>query len=761
MAETPSDLFGDLHIQLRRDMTGGNLIVDRDCTIKGNLTVEGEGGGGGGGETDWSKMPTATTEKVGGIVVGNGFTVVVKGGVTPGKVVGQLDVDFAVPTVLPSQAAPGRYDETDDAHAATPKAAYSIAYWTAIQLINTKIKTVIDTEEPLGNEDIPNTGAVVDYVEEALEGSFEELGTAAGYDVGNAAGTIPVLDGAGKLSISMMPERVIGGEYLGEVADQAAMIAKSNATVGDFVKRTDTGTYWMLGINSDGAYATAANWFEYAGAVASVNGTTGQVTQAQLGLETTLTTTSDVKFPSSKAVATYVESQLDDFTVDVDEVSIDYDGNGKLEVKDTFVIQVFDNIGGLKETSARETYLKQAATGITAWNNGTSYAIGDKVLNRGEIYRATAANQSKEPYAYSQGVTAVWEKYTIQGMIEDAGGGYEIDNITIVLNENDEMEVDEANLAADLTTNHGVASKDFVTAADKGKLNTTALMNAPAFVATNTYAVDDVVSHNGNLYKCILSYTSSYGPDAAPDGANGSTYWAQVRYSDLSGGSASLLPGFEWSSTKQYYAGEIVTYSGKIWLCKEWVGPGVVPDGSNKWEETSVFAVIFGGGLSCFDSTKTYNVGDVFHYRGNLYRVSVAGTISNPTATDNAQRINLPIGSIVGGNGEQVYENLQYVYYTFGEPTYFSKYTEAKQINFTTGTGRNQWTKIEKATLYAYLPEALSSPLTFQGSSYIKWDGGSAPTIQSAGLHEIRMVRMQNLGFSGGAWTLGYYKKWF
>ena len=598
MAETPSDLFGDLHIQLRRDMTGGNLIVDRDCTIKGNLTVEGEGGGGGGGgETDWSKMPTATTEKVGGIVVGNGLTVVVQGGVTPGKVVGQLDIDFAVPTVLPSQAVPGQYDYTDDAHAATPKAAYSIAYWTATQLINTKIKTVIDTEEPLGNEDIPNTGAVVDYVEEALEGSFEELGTAAGYDVGNAAGTIPVLDGAGKLSISMMPERVIGGEYLGEVADQAAMIAKSTATVGDFVKRTDTGTYWMLGINSDGAYATAANWFEYAGAVASVNGATGQVTQAQLGLETTLTTGSDVKFPSSKAVADYVAERISNLglstnyaaknhihtsanisdsisvgnnitssatgltqgkavyeyvasqisslnlantyaplthyhnasainegtlaserlpnatasakgaviigaglsvssgtvtlsaastsslggviigsglsvssgtvsiaaatssalggvkvgtgngltfnsnkieitlangtsagtvkqgngvtissgtiSAKVDGVSVILDGSGQIGVDDNYVIQVFDNIGGLKETTARESYLKQAVTGITAWNNGTSYAIGDKVLNRGEIYRATAANQSKEPYAYYVGVTAVWEKITL------------------------------------------------------------------------------------------------------------------------------------------------------------------------------------------------------------------------------------------------------------------------------------------------------------------------------------------------------------
>ena len=148
------------------------------------------------------------------------------------------------------------------------------------------------------------------YVADAI--SALSLGTAATKDVASNTGTntdsgkVPVLDGAGKLSINVMPARVIGGEYLGEVSNQAEMIAKSNATVGDFVKRTDKGTYWMLGVDGAEAYKTAANWFEYAGAVASVNGAVGTVTQANLGLETTLTATSDTNFPSSKAVATYV-----------------------------------------------------------------------------------------------------------------------------------------------------------------------------------------------------------------------------------------------------------------------------------------------------------------------------------------------------------------------------------------------------------------------------------------------------------------------
>ena len=135
--------------------------------------------------------------------------------------------------------------------------------------------------------------------------------------IGTTEGKAPALDSAGKLSMSVMPARVIGGEYLGEVSNQAGMIAKSGATVGDFVKRTDKGTYWMLGVDGDNAYATAANWFEYAGAVASVNGQVGTVSLsasdvsaiASSALVTTVASTStDAKVPSALAVYTFVNT---------------------------------------------------------------------------------------------------------------------------------------------------------------------------------------------------------------------------------------------------------------------------------------------------------------------------------------------------------------------------------------------------------------------------------------------------------------------
>ncbi|MGI5904331.1 MAG: hypothetical protein ACOX6B_09245 [Thermoguttaceae bacterium] len=123
--------------------------------------------------------------------------------------------------------------------------------------------------------------------------------------IGTTQGKAPALDSAGKLSIDVMPARVIGGEYLGEVTNQAGMIAKSNATVGDFVKRTDKGTYWMLGVDGTDAYKTAANWFEYAGAVASVNGQVGTVTLSA----------ADVSAIASSALVTSVSSSSTDATV--------------------------------------------------------------------------------------------------------------------------------------------------------------------------------------------------------------------------------------------------------------------------------------------------------------------------------------------------------------------------------------------------------------------------------------------------------------
>lgn len=121
------------------------------------------------------------------------------------------------------------------------------------------------------------------------------------------AGKLVKLDASGLIDSSALPTLKLSETYT--AASQADMLALSKANAGDMCIRTDENRVYVLGSNAANAYATLANWKEItlpSGTVTSVNGQTGAVTQAQLGLETTLTTTSDTKFPSSKAVSTYV-----------------------------------------------------------------------------------------------------------------------------------------------------------------------------------------------------------------------------------------------------------------------------------------------------------------------------------------------------------------------------------------------------------------------------------------------------------------------
>lgn len=147
-------------------------------------------------------------------------------------------------------------------------------------------------------------------IDAAALSTLLQLGTAAGADTGTASGNVPILDGSGRLPISVMPAQTIGGEYLGEVANAESMVILSQATSGDFCKRLDTGTYWMLGSSAPGAYSNAANWLEYAGAVTTVNGVIGAVTQSDLGLVTAVSANSDITFPSCKAVADYIAGRI-------------------------------------------------------------------------------------------------------------------------------------------------------------------------------------------------------------------------------------------------------------------------------------------------------------------------------------------------------------------------------------------------------------------------------------------------------------------
>lgn len=112
----------------------------------------------------------------------------------------------------------------------------------------------------------------------------------------------------GKLSTSQLPDLAIS-EYLGDVASQAAMLAKTGQR-GDWVVRTDTSEAYML--VADGG-ALLADWRKIAtpaDAVQSVAGKTGAVTlvKGDVGLGN-VDNTSDASKPVSTATQTALDAK--------------------------------------------------------------------------------------------------------------------------------------------------------------------------------------------------------------------------------------------------------------------------------------------------------------------------------------------------------------------------------------------------------------------------------------------------------------------
>lgn len=104
---------------------------------------------------------------------------------------------------------------------------------------------------------------------------ISDAGTAASKNTGTASGNVPVLDGTGKLSTSVLPALAISDTFV--VATEAAMLAVT-AEVGDIAVRTDLNKSFIL--KAAGA-STLANWQELltpTDTVTSVNSKTGAVT---------------------------------------------------------------------------------------------------------------------------------------------------------------------------------------------------------------------------------------------------------------------------------------------------------------------------------------------------------------------------------------------------------------------------------------------------------------------------------------------------
>lgn len=144
------------------------------------------------------------------------------------------------------------------------------------------VKVVVDSKgrvvgsTTLAATDIPNITLA----------KVADAGTAAGKNVGTAAGDIPVIQADGKILGSILPAIAFSNTTV--VASQAAMLALT-AQIGDVAVRTDVSKSFIL---KTLPASTLANWIELlggtggTGAVSSVAGRTGAITltAADVGL---------------------------------------------------------------------------------------------------------------------------------------------------------------------------------------------------------------------------------------------------------------------------------------------------------------------------------------------------------------------------------------------------------------------------------------------------------------------------------------------
>lgn len=246
------------------------------------------------------------------------------------------------------------------------------------QATATPLHSVITTADVLAGRLSAGTGGL-----EALTSgqvfAWLGLGTAAFYDSGDYAAAVhshiiadvtglqTALDGkadlvGGVLPTSQLPALAVT-EYLGTVADQAAMLASSGQK-GDWVTRADTGSTWI--ITGDDP-TQLAGWTELsypAAPVTSVNSQTGSVALALADLDTSVT---GAQLDSLKAKVDGVEAGA---TADQSDAEIETAYNNQVEI----VSQVIAEAG--TSTTVYRWTPERVAQAIAALGGGGGGAPG-------------------------------------------------------------------------------------------------------------------------------------------------------------------------------------------------------------------------------------------------------------------------------------------------------------------------------------------------------------------------------------------------
>lgn len=123
-----------------------------------------------------------------------------------------------------------------------------------------------------------------------------------------------------------------------------------------------------------------------------------------------------------------------------------------------------------------------------------------------------------------------------------------------------------------------------------------------AWDSGTTYSANDVVTHNGSAYICILASTNNEPPNA--------TYWTLISEGvDWSGLAA-------WNSGTTYKVNDLATLNGSLYVCTTEHSNQEPPNGSYWLKATEG---LDWANLAAWDSGTTYKVDDVVTSGGGTY----------------------------------------------------------------------------------------------------------------------------------------------
>lgn len=264
---------------------------------------------------------------------------------------------------------------------------------------------------------------------------------------------------------------------------------------------------------------------------------------------------------------------------------------------------------------------------ILEWDIGTSYFAGDIVYLDGQIWKASNDSLGNEP---ADGSTE-WEVYIPKGTGFNPRGtwvetvdpvtNYAIDDIVTLNGQTWRCILAHASAAGVNDPESGSSATYWELWAKKG----IGLESAAIWDSAATYPTGSVVSRNGQIFRATADVPASNDPDDA-------TYsyeWSVIISKGTNG--TGFNPRGEWVDGIGYVVNDIVTYGGQTYRCilDHTASAGGEPPYATYWELWAAKGV----GIETvepWDVGITYAAGDVVSHNGQIWKSVSGGDIQEP-----------------------------------------------------------------------------------------------------------------------------------